>query len=51
VENEGQMKFLRTQCCDSVQGYFLYRPLPESEVAAVLGLNRRESSARAAMLA
>jgi diguanylate cyclase (GGDEF)-like protein len=44
VETEGQLKFLRTQCCDAVQGYLLYRPLPESEVAAVLELNRLDAT-------
>ncbi|MEP6885726.1 MAG: EAL domain-containing protein [Gammaproteobacteria bacterium] len=42
VETADQLKFLRTQRCDAVQGYFLYRPLPEEEVAQVLELNRRE---------
>jgi diguanylate cyclase (GGDEF)-like protein len=40
VETAGQLKFLRSQRCDTAQGYFLHRPLPEAEVAAVLQLNR-----------
>jgi diguanylate cyclase (GGDEF)-like protein len=40
VETEGQLKFLRSQRCDTVQGYYVHRPLPEAEVAAVLKLNR-----------
>jgi EAL domain-containing protein (putative c-di-GMP-specific phosphodiesterase class I) len=40
VETVDQLKFLRSQRCDTVQGYHLYRPLPEAEVAAVLKLNR-----------
>jgi diguanylate cyclase (GGDEF)-like protein len=40
VETADQLKFLRRQRCDLVQGYFLHRPLPEAEVAAVLRLNR-----------
>jgi diguanylate cyclase (GGDEF)-like protein len=40
VETAEQLKFLRAQRCDTVQGYFLYRPLPEAEVADVLELNR-----------
>jgi diguanylate cyclase (GGDEF)-like protein len=40
VETADQLQFLRTQGCDTVQGYFLHRPLPEDEVAAVLELNR-----------
>ena len=51
VETEGQMKFLRTQRCDAVQGYLLYRPLPEAEVAAVLELNRLEAMAHVGMQA
>jgi diguanylate cyclase (GGDEF)-like protein len=49
VETADQLKFLRAQCCDAVQGYFLYRPLPEAEVAAVLQLNRLECEARSAI--
>jgi EAL domain-containing protein (putative c-di-GMP-specific phosphodiesterase class I) len=40
VETADQLTFLRNQRCDTVQGYYLYRPLPEAEVAAVLELNR-----------
>jgi len=39
VENAEQLKFLRAQRCDSVQGYFLFRPLPQNEVADVLKIN------------
>jgi diguanylate cyclase (GGDEF)-like protein len=49
VETAEQLKFLRIQCCDAVQGYFLYRPLPEWEVADVLELNRLQGAARLAM--
>ena len=42
VETEDQLKFLQSQHCDAVQGYFLHRPLPEADVAAVLELDRRE---------
>jgi diguanylate cyclase (GGDEF)-like protein len=49
VETAEQLKFLRAQRCDAVQGYFLYRPLPEAEVANVLELNRLEGAARLAM--
>jgi EAL domain-containing protein (putative c-di-GMP-specific phosphodiesterase class I) len=41
VETADQLKFLRKERCDTVQGYYLHRPLPEAEVAAVLKLNRR----------
>jgi diguanylate cyclase (GGDEF)-like protein len=40
VETADQLKFLRKERCDTVQGYYLHRPLPEAEVAAVLKLNR-----------
>jgi EAL domain-containing protein (putative c-di-GMP-specific phosphodiesterase class I)/GGDEF domain-containing protein len=40
VETADQLEFLRGQRCDTVQGYYLHRPLPEAEVAAVLELNR-----------
>jgi diguanylate cyclase (GGDEF)-like protein len=40
VETAAQLKFLRNLRCDTVQGYFLHRPLPEAEVAEVLKLNR-----------
>ena len=49
VETAEQLNFLRVQCCDAVQGYFLYRPLPEAEVAKVLELNRLERAARSRM--
>ena len=41
VENAEQLKFLRAQRCDAVQGYFLFRPLPADEVAEALMVNRR----------
>jgi diguanylate cyclase (GGDEF)-like protein len=40
VETAEQLKFLRAHHCDSAQGYFLHRPLPEAEVTRVLELNR-----------
>jgi diguanylate cyclase (GGDEF)-like protein len=43
VETDAQMSFLRVQHCDEIQGYFLYRPLPESEVQRVLERNRLQS--------
>ncbi|GAB4181699.1 MAG: hypothetical protein Fur0039_26480 [Rhodocyclaceae bacterium] len=36
VETEGQMRYLRAQGCDSVQGYFCSRPLPAQECEAWL---------------
>jgi EAL domain-containing protein (putative c-di-GMP-specific phosphodiesterase class I) len=49
VETADQLKFLRAQRCDAVQGHFLYRPLPEAEVADVLELNRLDRVARLSM--
>ena len=49
VETVDQLKFLRAQRCDAVQGYFLYRPLPEDEVADVLKLNRLDCVAHLAI--
>jgi diguanylate cyclase (GGDEF)-like protein len=46
VETAEQLAFLRNERCDAVQGYFLYRPLPEHEVAAVLDQNRRDCARR-----
>jgi diguanylate cyclase (GGDEF)-like protein len=40
VETAEQLQFLRSLSCDAVQGYFLYRPLREDEVADALKLNR-----------
>jgi EAL domain-containing protein (putative c-di-GMP-specific phosphodiesterase class I) len=40
VETADQLKFLRSERCDTVQGYYLHRPLPERELAAALKLNR-----------
>lgn len=40
VETAEQLQFLRSLSCDAVQGYFLYRPLREDEVADALTLNR-----------
>jgi len=49
VETADQLKFLRSQRCDAVQGYFLYRPLPVDEVAHALRLNRRDCVTRLAI--
>lgn len=38
VETEQQMQFLRTKGCDSVQGYYLNRPLSAQRTAELIGL-------------
>src|SRR3984957_14574563 len=45
VETPEQLKFLGSQSCDAVQGYFLYRPLQEEELADVLKRNRQVCAA------
>jgi EAL domain-containing protein (putative c-di-GMP-specific phosphodiesterase class I) len=40
VETAGQLAFLNAQRCDSVQGYFLYRPLTEADMTEALNRNR-----------
>jgi diguanylate cyclase (GGDEF)-like protein len=46
VETMEQLEFLREERCDAVQGYLLYRPLEEFDVARVLEENRIECAAR-----
>jgi diguanylate cyclase (GGDEF)-like protein len=45
VETAEQLQFLRDQSCDAVQGYFLYKPLKEEDVADALRLNRLRCAA------
>jgi diguanylate cyclase (GGDEF)-like protein/PAS domain S-box-containing protein len=37
VENQAQLDFLREHGCDEVQGFFLGRPVPASQLQALLG--------------
>jgi EAL domain-containing protein (putative c-di-GMP-specific phosphodiesterase class I) len=39
VETMQQLQFLIDQKCDIVQGYYFYRPLPESQLIDVLKKN------------
>jgi diguanylate cyclase (GGDEF)-like protein len=45
VENAEQLKFLRAQHCDAVQGYFLFRPLSADEIPDALRVNRQHCAA------
>jgi diguanylate cyclase (GGDEF)-like protein len=49
VETADQLQFLQSQSCDAVQGYFLYPPLEEDEVAEVLEFNRLNCAASLAI--
>jgi EAL domain-containing protein (putative c-di-GMP-specific phosphodiesterase class I) len=40
VETAAQLQFLRSQCCDAAQGFFLCPPLREEELGDVLRRNR-----------
>jgi diguanylate cyclase (GGDEF)-like protein len=51
VETAEQLEFLRSQHCDAVQGYFLFRPLPDDEVTTALSLNRQIKLVRTATAA
>lgn len=44
VETEAQLAFLRNLHCDEFQGFYLYRPLPESEMDAVLARDRLQGT-------
>ncbi|MEH6567397.1 MAG: EAL domain-containing protein, partial [Halopseudomonas sp.] len=39
VEQSAQLQFLRKLGCNMVQGYYLSKPLPVTELAAMLALN------------
>ena len=36
VETDKQMKFLLNADCDYIQGYYFFKPLPETEFARIL---------------
>ncbi|KQN39461.1 diguanylate cyclase [Sphingomonas sp. Leaf407] len=38
VENAGQLDILREQGCTHIQGYYFSRPVPESEIRRMLGM-------------
>ena len=41
VETEGQLEFLTTNKCDQMQGYYFSRPLPVTELDALLSAGKR----------
>ena len=41
VETRAQMDFLRANSCDSMQGYYLSRPLPADALSALLAAGPR----------
>jgi diguanylate cyclase (GGDEF)-like protein len=45
VETEAELAFLRSLHCDEFRGFYLYRPLPETEMDAVLTRNRLQGTA------
>ena len=47
VETQEQLAFLADEGCDAVQGYFLGKPLPIGQYAALVGRNPRRDGARA----
>jgi EAL domain-containing protein (putative c-di-GMP-specific phosphodiesterase class I) len=51
VETADQLRFLRAERCDALQGYFLYRPLTEGEVADILERNPRDRTLQLAIRA
>jgi len=36
VETEEQLQYLKSIECDAIQGYFVSKPVPESEIAGLL---------------
>ena len=50
VETEEQLRFLRENGCDEMQGYYFCRPLPEAEILLLLK-NSGASAGKAARLA
>ena len=46
VETEGQLRFLKDQQCDIIQGYFFSRPLPAAELAKFFRHNHLENGVK-----
>lgn len=44
VETEEQLEFLRSKGCDEIQGYYFSKPLPSSELEALLRTHRARNS-------
>ncbi len=45
VETKNQLKFLRTQHCDEVQGFLFFRPMPQKDLEAAMRNNLLERTA------
>jgi EAL domain-containing protein (putative c-di-GMP-specific phosphodiesterase class I) len=43
VETEAQMRYLASEQCDEMQGYFLSRPVPADELEPLLREHRSEN--------
>ena len=39
VETKNQMEFLNQRMCNELQGYYLHKPMPASEIEKLLALN------------
>jgi len=44
VETEEQLNFLRDENCDEVQGYYFFRPMPETEFLVLLEKDYRQTA-------
>ncbi|WP_425999103.1 putative bifunctional diguanylate cyclase/phosphodiesterase [Caulobacter sp. DWR1-3-2b1] len=49
VETQEQLDALRDQGCAEIQGYFISRPAPASEIARMLGVDARKLGGKAAV--
>lgn len=36
VETKDQLDFLRSRCCDEVQGYYYFKPMPAEQIQALM---------------
>jgi EAL domain-containing protein (putative c-di-GMP-specific phosphodiesterase class I) len=38
VETQEQLDYLTSKKCDLIQGYYYYKPIPDSEITQILGI-------------